>query len=361
MELISIIVPVYNVEPYLRRCVDSIRNQSYKKIEIILVDDGSPDECPRMCDEMKKEDPRIRVIHKKNGGLGFARNSGLEIATGSYVTFIDSDDWIARDHIENLYRAIKESDADAAIGGHTIARGNGQRKACPITLDRRVYQGYSIIDDIVLPLIGPDESYPCDIQIESSVCMNLYRMDVIQSNSLQFVSEKVTVAEDLYFNIDFFCNSGRIVVTDEVGYYYYENDCSISRKYNPKRTERTLAFYPGMQELVRNHQLNQKAEYRVDRTYLMKVRVAIRHIVSSDLKRKQKFCEIESILKHDITQEALNRYPIDTFVPAMRFLARLMRSGNVSGVYYLMKLREMGRRQKLLKAMLKQMGIGKYS
>ena len=94
--LISVIVPIYNVEAYLNRCVESIVNQTYQKLEIILVDDGSPDNCPRMCDGWASKDNRIKVIHKGNGGLSDARNAGLKIATGEYISFVDSDDWIDR-------------------------------------------------------------------------------------------------------------------------------------------------------------------------------------------------------------------------------------------------------------------------
>lgn len=92
--LISVIVPIYNVEKYLARCVDSIVNQTYKNLEIILVDDGSPDRCPQMCDDYAEKDSRIKVVHKKNGGLSDARNAGMAVATGEYISFIDSDDWI---------------------------------------------------------------------------------------------------------------------------------------------------------------------------------------------------------------------------------------------------------------------------
>ncbi|MEE1125885.1 MAG: glycosyltransferase [Acutalibacteraceae bacterium] len=111
--LISVIVPIYNVEDYLRRCVDSIINQSYKNLEIILVDDGSPDNSPKICDEYIEKDNRIKVVHKKNGGLSDARNAGMEVATGEYVSFIDSDDWIDVDFINSLYNGIK-SGADVA-------------------------------------------------------------------------------------------------------------------------------------------------------------------------------------------------------------------------------------------------------
>ena len=98
-ELISVIVPIFKVEDYLRKCVDSVINQTYKNLEIILVDDGSPDNCPKICDEYANQDSRIKVIHKENGGLSDARNAGMKIAKGEYVSFIDSDDYISCDCI----------------------------------------------------------------------------------------------------------------------------------------------------------------------------------------------------------------------------------------------------------------------
>ncbi len=110
--LISIIIPVYNVEQYLHRCVDSVLNQTYKNLEIILVNDGSPDNCPFICDEYAKKDKRIIVVHKENGGLSSARNAGLEIVQGEYISFIDSDDWIHENYIEILYKNLHEKKAD---------------------------------------------------------------------------------------------------------------------------------------------------------------------------------------------------------------------------------------------------------
>ena len=102
IDLISVIVPVYNVEPYLRKCVDSILAQSYSNLEVILVDDGSPDGCGAICDEYAAKDARVRVIHKPNGGVSDARNAGLDIMTGDYVAFVDSDDWIDKQHLSSL-------------------------------------------------------------------------------------------------------------------------------------------------------------------------------------------------------------------------------------------------------------------
>lgn len=115
--LISVIVPVYKVEPYLQRCVDSIRNQTYSNLEIILVDDGSPDRCGEMCDAFAKEDKRIRVIHKENGGQSSARNLGLDHMNGEYVGFVDSDDWIEPDMYEHLYDMLARHDAQISCCG----------------------------------------------------------------------------------------------------------------------------------------------------------------------------------------------------------------------------------------------------
>lgn len=116
--LISVIVPVYKVEPYLHKCVDSILAQTYRNLEIILVDDGSPDHCGEICDEYAQKDPRIKVIHKENGGLSDARNAGMAVMNGAYLSFVDSDDLLPVDAIETLLKIAAEENADLVIGGH---------------------------------------------------------------------------------------------------------------------------------------------------------------------------------------------------------------------------------------------------
>lgn len=116
MSVISVIVPVYRVENFIHRCVDSVLGQTYADLEIILVDDGSPDGCPAICDEYAEKDSRVKVIHKPNGGLSDARNAALDVMTGQYVTFVDSDDYLAPDAIETLYDALIKTNADIAVG-----------------------------------------------------------------------------------------------------------------------------------------------------------------------------------------------------------------------------------------------------
>lgn len=119
MDLISVIVPIYNVEQYLDRCMESIVHQTYRNLEIILVDDGSQDRCPQMCDEWAEKESRIRVIHKKNSGPGNARNSGMEIMAGDYVMFVDSDDYLSQDAVQVLYERLIADGSDFVVGKHT--------------------------------------------------------------------------------------------------------------------------------------------------------------------------------------------------------------------------------------------------
>jgi len=359
MDLVSVIVPVYNVEPYLKRCVDSIRRQTYENLEIILVDDGSPDRCGQMCDEFAQEDERIKVIHKENGGLGYARNSGLEVTTGEYVTFIDSDDWISDTHIENLYKEAKAYGADLVIGGHTSVNIEGQQQECQATLSQTCYKEKKIIQEILLPLIGADPNYPNDIQVNSSSCMNLYAVAVIRKYDLKFVSERIVVAEDLFFNIDYLYHARCVKVSDEAGYYYYQNDESISRMYQRERFRRTVNYYYALKEKAAVYDFEEEAKYRVGRNYLMKIRVAIKHIVCAEMPRKKKLQEIREILDHEVTRKVLADYPIHTFIPAMRLLATMMKKQNVLGVYCLMQLREGIGRQGIAKKVLQMIGIGR--
>ena len=124
-ELISVIIPIYNVEAYLDECIASVIAQTYSNLEIILVDDGSPDNCPQMCDEWAAKDSRIRVIHKENGGLSDARNAGIDIATGEYIAFVDSDDWIVPEMYEKMLAALKTENAATCAWNMRLENRNG--------------------------------------------------------------------------------------------------------------------------------------------------------------------------------------------------------------------------------------------
>lgn len=151
--LISVIIPIYNVEKYLDRCIASVVNQTYKNLEIILVDDGSPDLCPQICDDWATKDSRVRVIHKANGGLSSARNTGLQNSAGEYIYFLDSDDWIELDMIQSLYEACAQNDVLLSVCGRYIHFENNnsiQIDKCPAAneiMPSKVFVSHMLIGD----------------------------------------------------------------------------------------------------------------------------------------------------------------------------------------------------------------------
>jgi glycosyltransferase involved in cell wall biosynthesis len=197
--LISVIVPVYNVENYLRACVDSIIAQTYDNLEIILVDDGSPDNCPAICDEYAEKDRRIKVIHKENGGVSSARNYGIDASKGLYITFIDSDDTVAKNWIEGLYETI--NDYDLSIAGITYVNDQNQSSSSPI--------GKEFVDLIKNSLFG----YACN---------KLYKKEAI--GDLRFASVQ---REDIIFNLSLFSSGKTYKLVDSHGYYYFQRNNSL--------------------------------------------------------------------------------------------------------------------------------------
>lgn len=136
--LISIVIPIYNVEKYLYKCLESVINQTYKKLEIILVDDGSLDNCGRICDEYATIDKRVKVIHKKNGGLSDARNAGIDIATGKYIAFIDSDDYVDLDYIEYLYNLIIKFNVNMSFCGYSVYYDKKKKKSTTLRKEKKI-------------------------------------------------------------------------------------------------------------------------------------------------------------------------------------------------------------------------------
>lgn len=167
--LISIIVPVYKVEKYLKKCLDSIINQTYKNLEIIIVDDGSPDGCPNICDEYSKKDDRIKVIHQKNMGLSIARNNGIKLATGEYIGFVDSDDFIEPTMYEDLYNAIIKNNAQMSICNFNVITNKDKYKRNDYP-ENKTYDKMEILKEILL-----------DKNIQSYAWNKLYKKELFDA------------------------------------------------------------------------------------------------------------------------------------------------------------------------------------
>lgn len=222
---ISIIVPIYNVEQYLNKCIESIVNQTYINLEIILVDDGSTDKCPIICDQWEKKDKRIKVIHKKNEGISAARNAGLDVVSGQYIMFVDSDDWIDLNSCEKAITSIQNNDAEIVLWSYIREfSGNSKPKdlfGCNSKLfntfeTRNVYRR-------LFGLYESELSNPENLDSIVTVWGKLYKKEIL--DGIKFVDSKIlAVAEDLLFNIYVFARINKIFYINERLYHYRKDN-----------------------------------------------------------------------------------------------------------------------------------------
>lgn len=222
-EKISVIVPIYKVEQYLNRCVDSIINQTYTNLEIILVDDGSPDNCPKICDEYAKIDDRIKVVHKENGGLSDARNAGLDIATGDYIGFVDSDDWIHKDMYKILYENIIKSKSDIA--------------ECSIKKIEVYKEDFNLEKDFKVNIYSKEKSMEALINediVKQTVWNKLYKRKIIDN----IIFEKGKFHEDEFWTYRIIDKCNFLVHIDLEMYYYFQRQDSImGQEYSIRRLD----------------------------------------------------------------------------------------------------------------------------
>lgn len=242
---VSIIVPVYNVEKYLSRCMDSLMNQTLEEIEIILVDDGSPDSCPTMCDDFAALDSRIKVIHKQNQGLGFARNSGLEIAQGEFIAFVDSDDFVDIHMYEALYNKANELKLDTVYCCFNSVDKKGNIHPIEEISDEITFDSRSDIDGFLLDMIGSETNCVVDRKYQMSVWRAIYSKNIIDKNNIRFCSEKQFISEDIIFHIDYLQKVSKIGLLPEAFYYYCDNISvsSLSKTFREDRFERYVILY----------------------------------------------------------------------------------------------------------------------
>lgn len=239
--LISVIVPIYMVENYLKKCIDSILNQTYKNLEIILVDDGSKDSCANIVDEYEKIDSRIKVIHKINGGLSDARNVGIDESTGDIICFIDSDDYINENMIEVLYKNMINTDSDISICSYLKVNENSEVSN---NLEKEIIKVYSSKEAL-------SNLYDKELDIETVVAWNkLYRKKVW--NNIRYPKGKIH--EDEYVIHNLILNSNKIVYSNLKLYYYLQRESSITSVFNYKRLDALNALKERI-ELFRNKNL----------------------------------------------------------------------------------------------------------
>lgn len=228
LPLISVIVPIYNVERYLPKCVDSILRQTYQNLEIWLVDDGSPDNCGQICDEYATKDSRIKVIHKENGGLSDARNVAIDQAAGEWITFVDSDDYIADEYVDTLYNLVRKYDCEVSVAKHITFYDGEDPKRCDRHLIEKIMNSIDAVEQMF---------YQEDF--DTSAWAKLYHKRLFEKG-IRY--PKGLVYEDLPTTYLLMLESKGVAFTNKVIYYYLLRMSSIEGAYSPKKIQSGLAI-----------------------------------------------------------------------------------------------------------------------
>lgn len=257
-EKISIIIPIYNTGKYLKRCVDSVLAQTYQNIEVILVNDGSTDESSNICEWYKKQDKRVKVIHKKNGGVSSARNAGLENATGDYIGFVDSDDWVNKEMYEILLKAIKDTNSDVATLDYILVNNQkGYINRVSKNIKYKLYKDKEILKEYLLEGTKSG-SYSC--------WRKLYKRRLFEN--IRFPEGKIN--EDIITNYKVLKNAKQHVKINYVGYYYWQDNESITRGGLKQRDFDLLYVSRELVDLSKNEEdkdIRYLAEVKLARSY----------------------------------------------------------------------------------------------
>lgn len=304
---ISIIVPIYKVEKYLERCIETLINQSIKNIEIILINDGSPDNSSEICDKYALTDLRIKVIHKENEGLGLARNTGLEVATGTYIAFVDSDDYVDINMYKKLAEYADKHHCDAVFCNFYTEINNGKWRNSSEVSDYELWEK-SKIHSFMLDMIASKPHEKLERKYQMSVWHAIYKHTIIDKKNIRFLSERVVVSEDIPFQVDFLSASNRIGYIPNAYYYYCKNDNSLTKNFLTEKYDRF--------KNLRNHLLmkNSTIEYkqRVNKLFIGYCRSYITELINSNQNNKK---GILNIIVKDPIWETIKREYKSSYLP----------------------------------------------
>lgn len=351
MPKISVIVPVYRVEKYLGRCVNSLLGQTLSDIEIILVDDGSPDGCPALCDEFAKKDGRIKVLHKENEGLGLARNSGMSLAVGEYIAFVDSDDYVKSEMYRTLYEAAQRENADIAMCGLCCIGGIMSAKENDVQ-NINCFDGYTVfdgkegIDRLMLDISGALPKEDQDSRYGFSSVKNIYRKEVLEKNRIRFLSEKEVMSEDVFFLLDFLDKCECAVGVPGAFYCYCRNGQSLSKSYRSDRFEKCRLIIDGINGVLSKRMDESVYKIYTDRLFQAYARAAcmqeIQFAPSNGIDKKELDRRLKAICNSKRLKTTLKNYPWHKLPFTQAAFAFTMRFSLVGLQKFLVKMKGKG-------------------
>lgn len=265
---VSVIIPVYNAEVYLKSCIESIQNQTFKDIEIIIVNDGSTDNSLSICLDYAKTDNRIVVINKPNGGVSSARNAGIQVAKGEYIGFVDADDWIEPEMYESMYHQIKHDQSDICMCNY-VEECNGDIKRIPLNIpsNKDILLKPEIVNYLVINMIGPENVNSDSRPIMGSVWRLLIKKDYLVSNNIKFPLG-IPVMEDLIFCVNALRKSEKVSVNQGFYYHYIFHSGSVGRSYCKDLNKVQLEVFSLLEDMLFNETIYEKAKRRLNMRYI---------------------------------------------------------------------------------------------
>ena len=314
MAKVTVVIPVYNTKQYLEECVASVMGQTYREIEILLVDDGSTDGSSDLCDELAARDERIRVIHKENGGAATARNLGIDEATGEYVMFLDSDDWLDADAIEVLVD-LADSQTTDIVRFNYVREFEGKQLVKPNTfLEERLYTGEEcdVVCRQILGLEGKELAHPESMNFLASCGFNLYRTKLLRELGIRFVPiQNIGSFVDGLFNFSVFLHVDRFAFINRPFYHYRKtNEGAATANYRKNYVNRQLVLFGKLKETIER---DGRWEYFA-RAYYHRISLSTMEICFNAMRNRmgflERYREIRSVLKHKEFKSAYKQFDI---------------------------------------------------
>ena len=307
--MVSIIIPVYNAAKYLRQCLDSIINQTYRSLQIICINDGSTDDSLSILEEYAKKDSRIEIITQENRGLSAVRNVGMQYSRGEYLTFVDSDDWIDFDCIEKAVFCAEKNDADIVMWSY-IKESEGSSSKVLFWHENRVFEGESQkkLHIRLLGLVGPELAHIEKLDSLGTVCMKLYKESLIKKSGITFTDTKlVGSGEDVLANQYLFNFAQRCAYICDTFYHYRRNPVSITNTYRKNLVEQWQVLFAKM---INNYEKNPQKDLVMvalqNRIALSIVPLSL-NIVSSSLSINDQYKKIQEILIAEWYTQAMKK------------------------------------------------------
>ncbi|MCD7994560.1 MAG: glycosyltransferase [Clostridia bacterium] len=328
MAKVSIVVPIFKVEAYLKRCIDSLIGQTLADIEIILVDDGSPDSCPAICDRYAAKDERIKVIHKKNGGVSAARNDGLDITIGEYVIFCDSDDWMELDACEVLYKKGLETGADVVVGDINRIKGDtviyNQYFANEFHYTNRADMDQLVMADIYLGYCpNPPETHTIGY---GGPWNKLVKRQLLLDNNINFDVSLLGLYDDILYTAYVYANMGSIVYIQKPVYNYVVVETSITKSYKANSLNISNRIFKAFSAFIKEYSFDGKWDKAFDALVVRRFEENLRYYFFSDQNGKgykQTINELKETMEQEPYASAAQNVEIDRLEPYQARVAKL--------------------------------------